>query len=430
MTTNNSFSYLHGLGNHHESEALPGALPGRQHSPQQVPYHLYAEQINGNSFTTPRFSNLKAWQYRLRPSVLHSGNQPNKMRSDLLQGKFTQTPPAQMRWAPISYKTGHYNIFEGSVKYLYNGTVGQDGCAIYLYTATASMKDQFFINHDAEMLFIPQEGELIFKTEFGRLNIKPGDIAVLPRGVCFQVELLNDKARGYWVENYGQVFTLLSRGVIGANGTTEELDFRIPVAWYEERSGDFTMLRKFNGHVWEHAISHSPLDVVAWCGTYYPYQYDLSLFKPMFTASIDHPDPSIFVVLSSPSLAPGTSNLDFIIFPERWMVADHTFRPPYYHRNAMSEFMGNIRGAYDAKEHGFLPGGASLHNCMLGHGPDTEAYDHAIKQVLKPQYYEGNLAFMLESNKLFEITAEAYESPLREMQYQDCWKDLKLNFKK
>ena len=425
---NKPFSYLHGFGNYHESEALPGALPIRQNSPQVTPYNLYAEQINGNSFTTPRASILKSWQYRLRPSVLHSGE--NQICSDLLQSRSIKTPPTQIRWCPLAYKTGSYDILEGSVKYVHNGHPGQDGCAIYLYTATASMKDKFFVNHDAEMLFIPQEGELNFNTEFGRLNIKPGEIAVIPKGVCFQVELVDKQARGYYSENYGQAFTLLNRGVIGANGTTEERDFCIPTAWFEERSGNFTMLRKFNGNVWKHPIENSPLDIVAWYGTYYPYKYDLSLFKPVFTVSVDHPDPSIFVILSSPSSTPGTSNLDFIIFPERWMVAENTFRPPYFHRNSMSEFMGNIKGIYDAKADGFSPGGASLHNCMAGHGPDGLTYEKAVNQVLKPEHNVGNLAFMLESNKVLEITGEAYESPTRQKQYLDCWKDLKLNFKK
>lgn len=425
---NETLNYLRGLRNYHESEALAGALPLRQNSPQATPYGLYAEQINGTSFTAPRAATLKSWQYKLRPSVLHSGQ--NILCSTLLQRKPILTPPTQLRWSPLPYGAGVYDLFEGSLQYAYNGMVGQDGCAIYLYTATASMTVTFFVNHDAEMLFIPQEGALLFKTEFGCLTVKPGEIIVLPRGVCFQVELLEERARGYYAENYGQAFRLLDRGVIGANGTTEERDFLIPVAWFEELSGQFKMLRKFNGHVWQHPIAHSPLDVVAWHGLYYPYKYDLSLFKPVYSASVDHPDPSIFVVLSSPSMLPGTANLDFVIFPERWMVAENSFRIPYYHRNIMSEFMGNIKGTYDAKGLQFSPGCASMHNCMAGHGPDSASYERAVEQKLEPEFYSGNLSFMLESNKVLEVTEAAYESLGRHSDYQDYWKALKLNFKK
>ncbi len=422
------FSYLRGVRNYHESEVLPGALPLTQNSPQHLAYGLYAEQINGTAFTSPRSANLKSWQYRLRPSVLHGGE--DRLCDGLLQGNDIITPPTQFRWDPPAYKEGAYDVFQGSVKYVSNGVVGQDGCAVYLFTATASMTDTFFVNHDAEMLFIAQEGELLFKTEFGCLTIKPGEIAIMPRGVCFQIELCEARARGYYVENYGRAFTLLDRGVIGANGTTEERDFLVPVAWFEERSGAFTMLRKFEGHVWQHAIGHSPLDVVAWHGFYYPYKYDLTLFKSFFTASVDHPDPSIFVVLSSPSAVPGTSSVDFVIFPEHWMVAEHTFRPPYYHRNIMSEFMGNIIGQYDAKENGFIPGSASLHNSMSGHGPDSLSYQHAIEKQLKPEHYVHNLAFMVESNKPYRLTEAAHQATNRQKAYRDCWKDLKLNFKK
>ncbi|MCX7122924.1 MAG: homogentisate 1,2-dioxygenase [Gammaproteobacteria bacterium] len=421
-------SYLRGFRNYHETEALPGALPREQNSPQKLPYGLYAEQVSGSAFTSPRASTLKSWLYRMRPAVLHSGE--DELCETLLQSKTILTPPTQFRWNPQPYQTGQYSLLEGAIKYMSNGTAGQDGCAIYLYTATRSMKDEFFVNHDGEMLFIPQEGTLLFKTELGELEIKPGEIVVIPCGIIFQVILLEPRSRGYFTENYGQPFKLLDRGVIGANGTTEERDFLVPVAAFEERSGDFTLFKKFGNHIWKHGIQHSPLDIVAWHGSYYPYKYDLRLFKPMFTASVDHPDPSIFVVLSAPSCLPGTSNLDFVIFPERWMVAEHTFRPPYYHRNIMSEFMGNIEGTYDAKADDFAPGSASLHNCMAGHGPDQETYDHAVKEILTPKHYVHNLAFMLESNKVFQLTEAAYESPLRQKTYQACWKGLKFNFNK
>ena len=124
--------------------------------------------------------------------------------------------------------------------------------------------------------------------------------------------------------------------------------------------GDFELIAKFEGRLWRAPIDHSPLDVVAWHGNYAPYRYDLRRFNTIGSISYDHPDPSIFLVLHSPSDTPGTSNMDFAIFPPRWLVAQNTFRPPWFHRNIASEFMGLVHGAYDAKAEGFVPGG---HRC-------------------------------------------------------------------
>lgn len=421
---------MNGFGSHFESEALKGALIKGRNSPQKVPYGLYAEQLSGSAFTAPRHTNLHSWLYRIRPSVLH-GEFSLVQHSHLCGAPFglDHTPPTQMRWDPMPYPTTECNFIEGLVTFAGNGSIDmQQGAAIHLYCATRSMQDEFFYNADGDFLIVPQEGSLLFKTELGALQIKPGEIIVIPRGVKFQVQLLEDKARGYICENYGSPFRLPELGVIGANGLANPRDFQHPVAAFEDREDNFKLLAKFQGQLWQADIHHSPLDVVAWHGTYSPYKYDLSLFNTVNTVSFDHPDPSIFTVLSSPSTVPGVANIDFVIFPPRWMVADETFRPPYYHRNIMSEFMGLISGTYDAKEAGFIPGGSSLHNSMSAHGPDANAHHKATSSSLKPEYYANTLAFMFESRQVWRLTPVAYRADFRQKNYLDCWKGLKSQF--
>lgn len=303
------------------------------------------------------------------------------------------------------------------------------GAAIHLYAATTSMQRNYFYNADGDFLIVPQEGSLLFKTEMGMLHVSPGEIIVIPRGIKFQVELISEKARGYVLENFGAPFRLPDLGVIGANGLANPRDFKAPVAAYEDEQNDFTLITKFQGRLWSAPIQHSPLDVVAWHGNYAPYKYDLRLFNTLNSVSYDHPDPSIFTVLTSPSAIPGVANVDFVIFPSRWMVASDTFRPPYFHRNIMSEYMGLIHGKYDAKQTGFLPGGGSLHNCMSAHGPDAEAYQQAVSTTLKPEFYEDTLAFMFECRQVWRLTSAAYHSPQRQKNYQACWSGLSANFK-
>jgi homogentisate 1,2-dioxygenase len=305
----------------------------------------------------------------------------------------------------------------------------QQGAAIHIYAATASMENCYFCNADGELLIVPQEGCFTVKTEFGIIDVKPSEIVVIPRGIKFQVILNDDKIRGYVCENYGLPFRLPELGIIGANGLAHARDFQIPHAAFDDREGDFQLLCKFQGHVWQADINHSPLDVVAWHGNYVPYKYDLTRFNTINTVSYDHPDPSIFTVLSSPSCVPGISNVDFVIFPPRWMVAVDTFRPPYYHRNIMNEYMGLIYGTYDAKATGFLPGGGSLHNCMSAHGPDADAFNKATKANLTPEYYDDTLAFMFESQLSWRLTAYALTSDIRQKDYLSCWQGLKSHFK-
>lgn len=419
--------YQSGLGNHLSTEALAGALPEGQNSPQKVPHNLFTEQLSGAAFTTPRKQNLHTWLYRLAPSVLHSRFTPYQAKKWVSTNCNQVEPanPTQMRWDPLPYPSESVDFIDGMITYAYHGDVSQKtGAATLLYAINQSMTTRFFYNSDGELLIVPQEGGLHLRTELGLMDVSPGEIAVIPRGIRFQVQLQSSQARGYVCENYGQPFQLPELGLIGANGLANPRDFLIPTAFFEEVHGRLTLLTKFQGHFWQAKIEHSPLNVAAWHGNYVPYKYDLARFNCINTVSFDHPDPSIFTVLTAPSALPGIANIDFVIFPPRWMVAENTFRPPYFHRNIMSEFMGLIRGQYDAKENGFLPFGASLHNSMSAHGPDKAAYEQATQALLTPQYYKNTLAFMFESYNVWHQTSFALNTPLLQKNYLDCWKGL------
>lgn len=416
-------SYQNGLGNYFQSEAIENVLIAGRNSLQKVPLGLYAEQLSGSAFTAVRHMNLHSWLYRIRPSVVHSDFTQVTHHFLTSPSNHFPTPPTQMRWDPMPYPESKQHFIQGLFTLASNA-----GATIHLYAANASMENEFFYNADGELLIVPQEGGLQFNTEFGRLDASPGEMVVIPRGIKFQVILLNEKARGYVCENAGLPFRLPELGVIGANGLANPRDFQIPVAAFEKKSGDFILLSKFQGALWSAHISHSPLDVVAWHGNYVPYKYNLKYFNTINTVSFDHPDPSIFTVLTSPSNHPGIANVDFVIFPPRWMVAQDTFRPPYYHRNIMNEYMGLIYGIYDAKEAGFVPGGGSLHNCMSAHGPDKEAFNKAIQTELKPEYYDNTLAFMFESDKVWCLTPQAMNAAFRQQHYLHCWRDLPVNF--
>ncbi|MDN3487948.1 MULTISPECIES: homogentisate 1,2-dioxygenase [unclassified Pseudoalteromonas] len=423
-------NYMNGFGNEFETEALPGALPIGQFSPQKVKYDLYAEQFSTTAFTAPRADNRRTWMYRIRPSVVQ-GDYTAIDNGLIRTAPITEvpTPPTMLRWDPIDIPAEPTDFIDGLITMAANGSAnGQAGIGIHVYVANKSMDKRFFYNADGEMLFVPQHGELLLKTELGHLSIKAGEIAVIPRGIKFQVQLLTDTARGYICENYGHAYVLAERGPVGANGYANDRDFQYPVAAFEDIEGEFELIAKFNGNMFRCDIGHSPLDVVAWTGNSAPYKYALARFNVMNTVSFDHPDPSIFTVLTSPSGTEGVANIDFAIFPPRWMVAENTFRPPYYHRNIMSEFMGLIEGVYDAKEHGFVPGGMSLHNCMSPHGPEADVFEKASNADLEPQRYDNTLAFMFESRYVISPTKYALEGKERQANYTDCWRTIKKHF--
>ena len=425
-----NLTYLSGFGNELATEAVAGALPAGQNSPQTAPLGLYAEQLSGTAFTMPRVANRRSWLYRIRPAVLHGSFE--RIDSRLVRGTpFDEVPPSpnQLRWDPIPMPDTPTDFIDGLVTICGNGSINaMAGMVAHVYAANRSMAGRFFYDADGELLFVPELGRLRVSTELGILEIAPGEIAVIPRGVRFRVELPDGRARGYVCENYGALFRPPDLGPIGANGLANARDFLTPVASYEDVEGDFELVAKYHGALFAAPIDHSPLDVVAWHGNYMPYKYDLARFNTMNTVSFDHPDPSIFTVLTSPSDTPGTANVDFVIFPPRWMVAERTFRPPWFHRNVMSEYMGLIRGVYDAKAEGFVPGGASLHNCMSGHGPDAATFEAASQAELKPVYQGETLAFMFETRYALHPTTFAMESPVRQRDYQNCWKGLGKGF--
>jgi homogentisate 1,2-dioxygenase len=425
-------AYLTGFGNGFETEALPGALPVGRNSPQRCAYGLYAEQLSGSPFTAPRATNERSWLYRIRPTVAHWGAF-EKVGTGLWRTApcaETDLPLAPLRWDPIPIPQESVSFLEGIHTVTTSGDAGaQSGMGSHVYLITRSMQDEVFYNADGEMLFVPQQGALRLWTEFGIIDIEPGEIAVIPRGVKLRVEVPGGSARGYLCENYGGAFTLPERGPIGANCLANPRDFLTPVAAYEDRDAPTRMIVKWGGNLWRTELAHSPLDVVAWHGNYAPYKYDLRRYSPVGPVLFDHADPSIFTVLTSPSETPGTANVDFVIFPDRWLVAENTFRPPWYHMNIMSEFMGLIYGQYDAKTGGgFVPGGFSLHNCMLPHGPDMQSFERASSAELTPHRLEGTLAFMFETRFPQRVTRYAAEAPQFQRDYARYGQSLKKNF--
>ncbi|AYQ90755.1 MULTISPECIES: homogentisate 1,2-dioxygenase [Burkholderia] len=428
--------YQPGFANHFASEALPGALPAAQNSPQRAPYGLYAEQLSGTAFTAPRAHNRRSWLYRIRPAAVHRPFEPLPRPLALVaefgaeSAEVPPTPPNQLRWDPLPIPTEPTDFVDGWVTMAGNGSAAaMNGCAIHLYAANRSMRERFFYSADGELLIVPQQGRLFIATELGRLDVEPQQIAVIPRGVRFTVVLPDGEARGYVCENFGQALQLPDLGPIGSNGLANPRDFETPHAAYEDREGDFELVAKLNGRLWRAAIGHSPLDVVAWHGNYAPYRYDLRRFNTLGSISYDHPDPSIFLVLQAPSDTPGVDTLDFVIFPPRWLAAESTFRPPWFHRNVASEFMGLIHGAYDAKAEGFVPGGASLHNCMSGHGPDAGTFEKAsAADTSRPHKVGDTMAFMFETRTLIRPTRFALETSQLQADYYRCWQDLARHF--
>jgi homogentisate 1,2-dioxygenase len=422
--------YQSGFANEFATEALEGVLPHGQNSPQRVAHGLYAEQLSGSAFTAPRHVNRRSWLYRIRPAAMHEPFGP--LEHARFHNRFDEAPatPNQLRWDPLPPPPANTDFVDGLVTYAGNGSAQeQAGCGIYLYAANRSMQGRYFYSADGELLIVPQEGRLLLHTELGVVEIAPLEIAVIPRGLRFRVDIPDGVARGYVAENFGAALRLPDLGPIGANGLALPRDFLTPVAAYEDLDGDFELVAKFQGGLWSARIDHSPLDVVAWHGNYAPYKYDLERFNAIGSIAVDHPDPSIFTVLTSPSDTPGTANMDFVIFPPRWLVAEHTFRPPYFHRNVASEFMGLIKGAYDAKAGGFVPGGASLHNCMSGHGPDAASFEKAsAADTSKPDHVTGTMAFMFETRRVIRPVAQALSSPQLQGDYYSCWQNIHRHF--
>jgi homogentisate 1,2-dioxygenase len=424
------FGYQAGFGNEFVSEAVPGAVPSGRNSPQRAPLGLYAEQLSGAAFTQPRAANRRTWVYRILPSARHP--RFSRIGNGTLRGTpfdEIEPDPNRLRWDALPIPRTDTDFVDGLYTVAGNGDIKtRAGMAVHLYAATQSMVDRYFVDADGELLFVPEHGSIVLHTELGPLAVAPGEIAVVPRGIRFRVELPAGPVRGYLCENFGAPLTLPERGPIGANGLANERDFLAPTASYEERSAA-QVVQKFGGSLWAADYDHAPLDVVGWHGSYVPYKYDTATFMVIGTISFDHPDPSIFTVLTSPSELPGLANVDFVIFPPRWLVGENTFRPPWYHRNIMSEFMGLVYGVYDAKAEGFEPGGASLHNIFTSHGPDAETYAKASAAELAPQKIDGTLAFMFESRWMIVPTRQAMEAGHRQPDYDAVWNGLTRSFR-
>ncbi len=424
--------YMSGFGNHFETEALPDALPVGQNSPQKVNYGLYAEQLSGTAFTAPNDQNRRTWCYRILPSVKHAGRY-EAIDMPLWKSAPNVTPGVaslgQYRWDPIPHGDEPLSWITGMRTMTTAGDVHtQTGMASHAYLVNESMTDDYFCSADSELLVVPQAGSLRFATELGVLDVGPAEIAVLPRGLVYRVEVLDGPARGFVCENYGQPFALPDRGPIGANGLANPRDFLAPVAAYEDREAASTITLKWGGQFHRCETDRSPLDVVAWHGNHVPVKYDLRAYSPVGSILFDHPDPSIFTVLTAPSGIAGTADIDFVLFRERWLVAEGTFRPPWFHKNVMSEFMGNIYGEYDAKAKGFVPGGMSLHNLMLPHGPDAQAFEGASNADLAPAKLDNTMSFMFETRFAQHLTEfAANEAPMQD-DYADCWDGIEKKF--
>lgn len=424
--------YMPGFGNDFETEALPGALPRGRNSPQKCAYGLYGEQLTGTAFTAPSHQNERTWCYRIRPSVKHIG------RFAKIDVPYWKSAPhvlpdvtslGQYRWDPVPHTDAPLTWLTGMRTMTTAGDVyTQVGMATHVYLVTQSMEDEYFFSADSELLIVPQEGQLRIFTELGVIDLAPKEIAIIPRGLVYRVEVIKGPARGFVCENYGQKLELPGRGPIGANCMANRRDFKTPVAAFEDRDAPSRVVIKWQGQFHETFIDHSPLDVVAWHGNYAPVKYDLRDYCPIGSILFDHPDPSIFTVLTAPSGVPGTANIDFVLFRERWMTMEDTFRPPWYHKNVMSELMGNIYGEYDAKPNGFAPGGISLHNMMLPHGPDNTAFEKATHSDLKPEKLDNTMSFMFETRFPQHLTAfAATEAPLQD-DYIHCWDSIEKHF--
>ena len=417
---------MSGFGNEFATEAVPGALPMGKNSPQRPPHGLYAEQLSGTPFTVPRRESRRTWLYRIRPSVMHRPYV--KTDPGHLGGALAGPNPNRLRWDPLPLPEAPTDFVAGLTTMFANAEAAYaDGVSVHVYRANRSMRRVFW-SADGEWLIVPQHGALLLATELGRLSVAPGDIAVIPRGVRFRVELQDATARGYVCENHGAVLRLPDLGPIGANGLANPRDFMTPPAWFEDRDETTEVVQKFMGELWATTMDHSPLDVVAWHGNCAPYKYDLAHFNAMGTVSFDHPDPSIFTVLTAPTDTPGRANVDFAIFPPRWMVAEDTFRPPWFHRNVMNECMGLVRGVYDAKAEGFLPGGISLHGLMSAHGPDNATTKKAMEATLAPHKIDGTLAFMFETSQVLRATEFAMTCKQLQSGYDTCWDGMEKRF--
>jgi homogentisate 1,2-dioxygenase len=258
--------YLSGFGNEFVSEGLPGAVPGGQNNPQKPPLGLYTEQLSGTAFTVPNARNRRTWLYRIRPSVRHAWNFTETGNHFIRTAPCRESSPpiGQLRWNPPPFPDEPTTFLTGMHTIATNGDAHtQTGMAAHIYLATESMTETYFFNADGELLIVPQEGVLRFVTELGVMVVSPGEIAVMPRGMMYRVELVEGRARGYICENYGAYLGLPERGPIGANGLANPRDFLSPVAAFEDTDQAGELYVKFDGRLFVVETDYSPW----WVGT-------------------------------------------------------------------------------------------------------------------------------------------------------------------
>lgn len=415
-------SYLSGFGNEHSTEAFPGALPLGRNSPQKLPHGLYAEQVNGSAFTAPRSENQRSWLYRIYPTAAAQGawSRVHNARLDEPDSPL-ETSPERFRWRPWTTETGDTDFVDGLFRLCQSGgSRERRGMSLFVYAANRSMRNRVFSSVDGELIILPQQGSIRVRTEMGNLLAEPGEMVLLPRGIRFSVELQNEVCTGFVCENLGMAFRLPERGLIGANGLANARDFLAPVAAYEVSDTKYESVSKFGGRIWKSTLSRTPFDVVAWHGTYAPFKYDMRRFNAVHSVSYDHTDPSVFTALTSPSGIVGVANLDFAVLPPRWIVANETFRPPYYHRNIMSEIVLSLRGLPESRGAEYRVGSCHVHNAMAPHGPDPEVLLEASNASLAPRW-EDTLMVMFESFLPFGVPSEAAQARDRDTDYESNW---------
>ena len=416
-TAGHDIKYQQGFGGELSSEAVVGVLPIGQNSPQVLPHGLLHEIVSGTTFTAPRALNRRTHVYRIRPSA-----SPSELKR-LQSTKFTSAPltgepdPNPIRWNAFTVPTAEQDFVDGIVTLCANGSVAlQTGIAVHIYLANRSMVDRAFSNADGELLVLPQAGKLRVVTEYGVLDVSPGELALIPRGCKFRVELLSPEARGFVCENYGVPFRLPELGLIGSTGQANAWDFQVPVAAFEDHEKTTQLIHKFGGRLWAADLDHSPFDIVAWRGNYLPCKYDMCRFMVLGAVAFDHAEPSVYCALTSPSDSVAGPNADFMILPPRWLVAEHTFRPATFHRNCVGEFLAVISDASEGKR----ADDGSLHNNWAPHGPSAAVVDAARTEQQPPMRLE-RLAFMIESRYAFCVSEYAREAPERDLRYLNHW---------
>ncbi|KAK9382864.1 homogentisate 1,2-dioxygenase-like protein [Kockiozyma suomiensis] len=437
VRANDPYKYLSGMPGEHESEAIPGTLPRGQNSPRQVRFGLYAEQLTGSAFVSPRSAHKSSWVYRMRPAVSHKGFSEITVNEDyescfLPVNPKTHISPTQLAWLPFDIPTdGPVDFSQGLKTLAGSGDPSlREGIATHIFVCNTSMVRKCFVNLDGEFLIVAQQGRLDIQTEFGWLYVQPGEIAVIQRGIRFSVGTPDGATRGYILEIWGSNFELPDLGPIGGYGLANSRDFLVPEAYYEiDNEPNYELIYKVGGKFFKSTQDHSPYDVIAWHGNYVPYKYDLTKFVNIGSISVDHIDPSIFCVLTAKSRDPNAPLADFLIFSPRWDVASNTYRPPYYHRNVASELMGLIYGQYGGRSDAFLPGGASFETGMTPHGVAYEEFKAASADVPpEMRISPGSIAFMFESSRAFSIAEFAWTVDKLHFHDPTMWDDLVNNF--